>query len=167
MNLKCSCRISDLSLGFSVFFSMFELTRKTAIAVKSVATHNLVKRDGLKVEDSNLSRIVHGSVLVSGGILAGVSYELVGRPFDVARRAVYLHRVSHPTDTSASAAVRAIASKVKDDGVISFVQAHPVPHRGPVTYKDRVYSVLRVLGRMGPWGAGFLIWEAFGPGLAL
>ena len=121
MNLKCSCRISDLSLGFSVFFSMFELTRKTAIAVKSVATHNLVKRDSLKVEDSNLSRIVHGSVLVSGGILAGVSYELVGRPFDVARRAVYLHRVSHPTDTSASAAVRAIASKVKDDGVITFV----------------------------------------------
>ena len=82
MNPKCSWQNSDLSLRFSVFFLMFELTKKSAaIAVKSVTTHNLVKRDSLKVEDSNLSRIVHGSVLVSGGILAGVSYELVGRPF--------------------------------------------------------------------------------------
>ena len=123
MNLKCSCRISDLSLGFSVFFSMFELTRKTAIAVKSVATHNLVKRDSLKAEDSNLSRIVHGSVLVSGGILASVSYELTGRPFDVVGRAVYHHHNVHPTDTGASAAVRAILTKLKDDGDINFVQA--------------------------------------------
>ena len=63
--------------------------------------------------------------------------------------AVYHHHILQPTDTSASAAVRAIVSKLKDDGVITFVQAHSVPHRGPMTYKDHIYSVLRVLGRMG------------------
>ena len=95
MSPKCSLQKSDLCLRFSVFSPMFELTRKTAIAVKSVTVHHLVKWDGLKSEDSILSCIVHGSVLVSCSIFASVSYELVGRPFDVVSRAVYLHRILH------------------------------------------------------------------------
>ena len=135
--------------------------------MKSVVAPHLVKRGGLKAENSILSYIIHGSVFVSGGILASVPYGPVGRPFDAVGRAVYHQHISHPTDTSASAAVRAIVSKLKDDGVITFVQAHLVPHRGPMTYKDRVYSVLRVQGRMDHCDVGFLNWEVFGPGLAL
>ena len=70
---------------------MVELTGKTAIAVKSIAAYHLVKQ----AEDLILPHIVYGSVLVSVGILAGVFYELAGRPFDVVSRAVYLPHILH------------------------------------------------------------------------
>ena len=86
MNPKCSWQNFDLCLIFSVFPPMFELTRKTAIAVKSVVAPHLVQRGGLKAENSILSCIIHGSVFVSGGILASVPFGPVGRPFDAVGR---------------------------------------------------------------------------------
>lgn len=155
----------NLYTGFSVFFSMFELTRRTAISLKDSVVQQMNKREDFDTTRSHIPRIVHGSVLVSGGILAGGAYELVGRPFDVARRTVYLHRVAHPHLTSSAAATKAILDRARDEGLHSFFRA-PVSHHEMRTAKNRLYSALRVLGRMGPWGAGFLIWEAFGPGLA-
>jgi hypothetical protein len=35
----------------------------------------------------------------------------------------------------------------------------------PKSWTTRMYPFLRTLGRVGPWGVGFLVWEAYGPGI--
>ena len=108
--------------------------------------------------------VVHGTSLVCGGILAGFAYEMTTRPFDEARRIVHAQRITDPTHRTVVAGIKALAHRAKEDGIRSFFRA-PISHDpdASTTLRQRC---LRVLARMGPWGAGFLIWEAFGPGLS-
>jgi len=32
--------------------------------------------------------------------------------------------------------------------------------------RSKAIRVVRTLGRVGPWGIGFLVWEMYGPGLS-
>lgn len=121
---------------------------------------------------SHIPRIVHGTALISGGVLAGLTYEMVGRPFDVARRTIELHHVAESGQSRFKTAFRTLQVKIQHDGLLSFFRAPASLDSSSASGADtnllrrRLFSTLRVLGRVGPWGAGFLIWEAFGPGLS-
>ena len=113
-------------------------------------------------------RTIHGITLVSGGVVAGFAYELVSRPFDVARRAVQQDRIIHARDHRT--AMMAIIQKVRQDGIVTFFRDasggdNSAKSPGSASSR-RLYVALRTLVRVGPWGIGFLVWEAFGPGLS-
>lgn len=117
---------------------------------------------------SRIPRAVHGATLVSGGVLAGLAYEVVGRPFDIARRAMHIQQLSHPSNVTPVASLRTFVHMVKDDGMSMFFRDPFVSTSGTSatrTVHQRIYAALRILGRAGPWGVGFLIYESFGPGL--
>ena len=123
------------------------------------------------------ARTVHGVTLVAGGVVAGLGYEMVCRPFDNTRRLVYLddqHKkaeslASHTKPIRPEARIhvvgRVVLAKLNGDGPASFFQnPQPTSHAstGPNTW---LYAGLRTLSRLGPWGVGFLVWEFMGGGL--
>jgi len=82
--------------GFSIFFTIFEVTRRVARELKLLSL-GLVQP--FKVADGrpatverHLPRVVHGFTLVAGGVTAGLAYEVVCRPFDVARRLAHIEQ---------------------------------------------------------------------------
>ncbi|KAG1801086.1 uncharacterized protein BJ212DRAFT_1286959 [Suillus subaureus] len=86
-------------------------------------------------------RAIHGITLVAGGASAGLAYEILSRPWD----------------------------KIRGDGIIHFFRDPSiVGNENPETSitRRRIYTGIRTLARVGPWGLGFLVWEAFGPGLS-
>ncbi|TFY68247.1 hypothetical protein EVG20_g3642 [Dentipellis fragilis] len=110
--------------GFAAFFTIFELTRCVAAGLKA-ATQDLVEPYPLD-DDRRHSvrrfapRIVHGVALVSGGAVAGWTYEVMSRPWDAARRAVYLDRVqSSAASTRTRFSLNVIYDKIREDGFIS------------------------------------------------
>ena len=88
-------------------------------------------------------------------VFAGLAYELTCRPFDIARRAIYLDRIEK-TEPS----YRIIQRRIMEDGIKSFFQANIISHPEQPT---KWTGMLRTIGRVGPWGIGFLVWEAYGP----
>ncbi|THH20356.1 hypothetical protein EW146_g965 [Bondarzewia mesenterica] len=159
--------------GFAVFFSVFEVTRRVATTLKA-ASQNVVQyyrfgEDRGRSVRRHVPRVINGLTLVTGGVLAGLAYELLSRPWDVARRTVYLERVhSSATHSPRHSAVTVLAQKARDDGLLFFFQ-NPTPiHHHQITDagKRRLHAALRTLARVGPWGVGFLVWEAFGPGIS-
>ncbi|KAI0306545.1 hypothetical protein B0F90DRAFT_1623031 [Multifurca ochricompacta] len=159
--------------GFSVFFAIFDVTRRVATELK-VFSLGLVQP--FKVANGqpttvqrNLPRIVHGVSLVAGGVAAGLAYEIVCRPWDVARKLAHLDRARSATaHRPRGCLINILAQKVHDDGLLSFFrntanqEDRMVNSRG----RQRLLAVARTLGRVGPWGVGFLVWEAFGPGIS-
>jgi hypothetical protein len=120
-------------------------------------------------------------------VVAGVAYEYVGRPFDAVRREWLVSHatslpVNSPTPTASPSpqvhdnsllrrrVVPPLPMLVKDiytsGGLRAFFQSPVSISSAPTTgWQSRIYPVLRTLGRVGPWGVGFLVWEAFGPGI--
>jgi hypothetical protein len=93
--------------------------------------------------------------------IAGLTYESVCRPWDVARRTVQLDRIMNPSRAH-STAVLIILRKVREDGLSSFFHHTYSPHAlHRSATRRKVYSMLRTIGRVGPWGIGFLVWEAY------
>lgn len=157
--------------GFAVFFSLFELTRQTALTIRSRTEQLIGKVSNKPSTESHVPRIVHGTCLVAGGAFAGLAYEMTCRPFDEARRVVHAQRVSEPFNRTVPAALRALEHKVRTDGISYFFHQARVHDVGSLEAESlvrrRLRYALRVLGRVGPWGIGFLIWEIYGPGLSL
>ncbi|KAG8749331.1 hypothetical protein FRC14_001509 [Serendipita sp. 396] len=179
--------------GFALFFSLFELSRKIATDVAYMSVDELERFKASLPNASPASdrtrkstaRIAQGVTLVTGGVIAGLGYEIVCRPFDHARRAVYLddlHRIvgQRVQESSAGGArdasqsrARIIAGillrKLKQDGPLSFfVNPQHVAHVQDTAAQGSsrgIYALLRTLARVGPWGAGFLIFEAMGGSL--
>lgn len=158
--------------GFATFFSIFEITRGMATRMRTIS-RDLV--DSVYPNNSSIHRqaprVVHGVTLVSGGVIAGLAYELLSRPWDVARRQVHLDQ-SHSlaTNSPRNYTISILARKLRDDGPLSFFQLPASLHEeSPSTGvgRRRLYTTLRTLARVGPWGVGFLVWEAFGPGEGL
>ena len=84
----------------------------------------------------------------------------------VGGKAVHVDQVISATDRHPIRSV--LLRKLQDDGWRFFFK-HPVthehsPHASPM--QRRLHALGRTLGRVGPWGIGFLAWEAFGPGLS-
>jgi len=156
--------------GFAVFFSIFDLTRRTAIRTKAASQDLLQSYDREGHEATSLRRhaprIVHAATLVFGGVIAGLAYELTCRPWDAARKEAHIHEVCCGSDRRS--VVRVLLQKTREDGILSFFRnpAH-TPHDPSLSlFRRRLYSAARTLARVGPWGMGFLVWEAFGPGIS-
>lgn len=159
------CLICYFIQGFSVFFSIFEITRRLAQSAKSTSKDIVLPMnfgdDGGALR-RHTPRVVHAVVLVSGGAIAGLSYEMVSRPLDLARRAVYLDRVKINGHHSVT---KTLLHQVKTEGISSFFK-NPSAQVNDSAPRPRVYAFLRTLARVGPWGMGFLVWEAVGPGIS-
>lgn len=157
--------------GFATFFSIFEITRRAASRTK-IASQSAIESWNLGESRAQLlkrhfPRTIHGVTLVSGGVVAGLAYELVSRPFDVARKAVLQDKVIHAKDHGC--AMMAIMQKTRQEGIVTFFR-HPFGAESTSSSDRfahrRLHASLRTLARVGPWGVGFLVWEAFGPGIS-
>lgn len=112
------------------------------------------------------ARVAHGTILVSGGVLAGLGFEFSARPFDNARR---ISRTAANATWSGRAGV--VAEYVKKYGVMRALFRSPdgssssgsgsaaEPVIGRALWERRACVALKALGRLGPWGIGFLLWE--------
>lgn len=130
------------------------------------------------------ARVGHGVVLVGGGVAAGLCYELAARPFDNARRFVHeqrLHAQASDPRRSLSATtpvqdpnkfipiMRIVLAHVKEHGIMSLLRntaagaSTSSTDAGRSAGYRRAMIALRALGRLGPWGVGFLMWEGFAP----
>lgn len=125
--------------------------------------------------------VVNGTVLVTGGVghfacsrvpvfivlqmkvVAGLTYEFISRPWDVARRTIYLDRLekSYAHDSFHTILRRKIAK----EGLGSLFKSMASPSESTGS-KSRWNTALRTAGRVGPWGVGFLVWEAYSSGLS-
>jgi hypothetical protein len=127
------------------------------------------------------ARIVHGVTLVGGGVVAGLAYEMVCRPFDNARRWVHLDDLRKAADQSTTkggktesrphVVARVVLEKFKKEGPLPFfANPHHLVHTAEPsislsTVSRWMHAGLRTLGRVGPWGIGFLLYESMGGGL--
>ncbi|KAI0065485.1 hypothetical protein BV25DRAFT_1850911 [Artomyces pyxidatus] len=158
--------------GFSVFFAIFEVTRRVAATFTSASQDLLGSNhpaDGRATRiRRHTPRVVHGITLVSGGVVAGLAYEFISRPFDVARRLVYLDRIESATQhTSRHYLVGILARHLRDHGMLSLFRDPAAAIQGkPIGPQSRRQMAFKTLARVGPWGVGFLVWEAFGPGIS-
>ncbi|KAJ7168210.1 hypothetical protein C8R43DRAFT_1094781 [Mycena crocata] len=148
--------------GFAAFFAVFEITRRIALKVRTVcddATRSLESKSFRK----HLPQFSHGITLVTGGVIAGLSYEIIGRPWDVARQAVRLDTVTNPEHRSP---VSIIADKIRQEGLFCLFRDPAAAISSSTSGNHRrIYTMLRILGRVGPWGAGFLVYQAYDSGL--
>jgi len=160
--------------GFSVFFTIFEVTRHVA---KELKLHSLGLVQPFKVADADrptamerhLPRVVHGFTLVAGGATAGLAYEVVCRPWDATRKLVHVEQVqAHTAHRPRRYLIDTIARKIRDDGLFSFFRDAAAGKEEGTLSSPRNQKLLvaaRTLGRVGPWGVAFLVWETFGPGI--
>ncbi|KAF8558393.1 hypothetical protein OG21DRAFT_1504137 [Imleria badia] len=157
--------------GFAAFFTVFEITRRVANKVKLATPHVLQRlHSGNQAShSSHLPRFTHAFTLVCGGIMAGLAYESLCRPWGVAHRAITLEKSIAPHLSCRQSSSSILMQKLQGDGIISFFREHPVAFPGHPESRfnahRRIFSALRTLARVGPWGAAFLVWESFGPGL--
>ena len=83
---------------------------------------------------------------------------------------MHIDRVAS-ADARAHSVVEILSRSLREDGLLSFFRD---PHHHAISSEDmdlsplrrRLYSASRTLARVGPWGIGFLVWEAFGPGIS-
>ncbi|KAJ7702306.1 hypothetical protein B0H17DRAFT_1157479 [Mycena rosella] len=154
--------------GFAAFFAIFEVTRRIALKIKALsqdAMRSVESGSGQgKSFRNHVPQLANGVTLVTGGVVAGLSYEVIGRPWEVARQAVRLRVV---TSQEYRSPLVLIARKIQQEGFLCLFRDSTVVNSPPVagSYR-RIYSVLRTLARVGPWGLAFLIFQAYdsGPG---
>ncbi|CCL99327.1 uncharacterized protein FIBRA_01345 [Fibroporia radiculosa] len=158
--------------GFAVFFSIFELTRRAATETKTM-TQDMISSSEAQNQvpghlRSQIPRVAHATTLVTGGAIAGLAYEVVSRPWDMARKAVHIGRLAPVSERHSVAMI--LVRRLREDGLKSFFEdtAHAIHHEDSSLspLRRRLHSASRTLARVGPWGIGFLVWEAFGPGLS-
>lgn len=149
------------SCGFAAFFMIFEVSRELANEARLIIRRS--PGNGHPKARQNTERIVYATTLVAGGAVAGLAYELVGRPWDNARHLSRLEDLSphRPRLTTPQLLVQ----KLREDGPLSFLKDPHAIHVAPAysnALQQRLYIASRTLARVGPWGIGFLAWEAFG-----
>lgn len=166
--------------------------KQAVTAVQSSEPSHSVPDEDDEYESSNAmlpaskvtkARVGHGVVLVAGGVAAGLGYELAARPFDNARRIVHEQRIHAETKASRPLPVtapvkdprsfwpimRIVVAHIKEHGIMSLLQntaagaAAASTDAGRSPGYRRAVIALRALGRLGPWGVGFLMWEGFAP----
>lgn len=153
--------------GFAAFFSIFEITRRVALQVNDMSQNYFEQSDDEsdrgEIVGLRFSRVFHGVTLITGGVIAGLAYEAISLPWDVARRTVHVDRITRPPHQQ-NTITDIIIRKAREDGVLSFfhLQANRAVPQAQSRTRRRAYSMVRTLGRVGPWGIGFLVWEVYG-----
>jgi hypothetical protein len=157
-----------------MFFTIFEVTRQVATELKLfslglVQPFRVADADRPTAIERHLPRVVHGFTLVAGGATAGLAYEVVCRPWDVTRKLAQIERIqSFTTHRPRRYLIDSIARKIHDDGLLSFFRDAAGKEEGALSspMNQRLLVAARTLGRVGPWGVAFLVWETFGPGIS-
>ncbi|KAJ7184271.1 hypothetical protein C8R46DRAFT_455907 [Mycena filopes] len=152
--------------GFAAFFAIFEITRRIALRVKAL-TQDATRSAEATGHIKHLPPFAQGLTLVTGGVAAGLSYEVIGRPWDVARHAARLNVLSNQEYCSP---VVLVTRKIREEGFLClFRDPTAASASNPPAARDwqrRMYGVLRTLARVGPWGVGFLVYQAYDSGLS-
>ncbi|KAH8829509.1 hypothetical protein DL96DRAFT_1598389 [Flagelloscypha sp. PMI_526] len=125
-------------VGFSAFFSIFEVTRRIA----------------LNVTRQSVPRILHALTLITGGVTAGLVYEFVCRPFDHARRIIWVRRLGEQHQPNPMPFLLILGRHLKNEGLASlFKDPNAIDSNTRPSFRGA--GALRTLGRVGPWGIGF------------
>ncbi|PCH38143.1 hypothetical protein WOLCODRAFT_130711, partial [Wolfiporia cocos MD-104 SS10] len=138
--------------GFAVFFSIFELTRRVAMKTKSASQAIIISlspgdRSSLSLRKHG-PRVVHATTLVAGGAVAGLAYELMCRPWDVARKAVHIDRLGSHGGRQSIAVI--LVRKLREDGLLSYFQDSTHVHHEILSIsplRRRLHSASRTLAR--------------------
>jgi hypothetical protein len=113
---------------------------------------------------ANMERVAFAGTLVAGGAVAGLCYEVIGRPFDNAR---HLTRVGQLNPHIPPRTLHQMClTKLRQEGIVSFFRDPHAPAVPPETargWQYRLYTASRALARVGPWGVGFLAFEYWSP----
>jgi len=145
--------------GFAAFFAIFDVSRRCARATSDwVQDFNSQERSSS--EPLRVTRFVHGVVLVSGGVIAGITYEFISIPLDNLR---HILRTSHIPKVSGLGALHHATEHVRMNGIRSLFRRIGST-AGDFAKHSRSEVFLRALARVGPYGFAFLVWESFGPG---
>ncbi|KAG2020444.1 hypothetical protein CC2G_005785 [Coprinopsis cinerea AmutBmut pab1-1] len=109
--------------AFAAFFTVFEMTRRTSASITPKAheflSHPAFPWDPSKVQSA--PKVINACTLVAGGVLAGLVYEAVSRPWDRVRRIVHVHECDPTTQKKTIPSI--IQKAIREDGA-------PVFHEG-------------------------------------
>ncbi|QRV74757.1 mitochondrial carrier protein [Ceratobasidium sp. AG-Ba] len=175
--------------GFALFFAVFDLSRHVAEqASKAFAIADADDRSKTWQPLSGTDRIVQSLILVGGGVIGGIGHEIISRPFDISRRVLHINEAHIRTERMITAkeslgaselnktalphgsiwnrtisAINVLKQTAHEEGYLYFFRS-PTPtafdsHSSP--YR-RLHTALRTMGRVGPWGVAFVVWEATG-----
>jgi hypothetical protein len=144
-------------------------THSKAIS-ENVAGFIAFKDEKAQAIQRHAPRTIHGFTLVTGGVIAGLGYEMITRPWDAARRAVHLREIvpGEGTRYTRFRVLEAVVGLYKTQGLAGFFrdpsvaampEAEKVSRTAVDRLRQRLWTTARVLGRVGPWGVGFLVWE--------
>ncbi|KAF9262170.1 hypothetical protein L218DRAFT_929801 [Marasmius fiardii PR-910] len=159
--------IKDVS-GFAMFFTVFSITKRLATDARTSSESMIGQYEKKETFHRFIPRVLHGLLLVTGGVLAGFGYELTIRPWEYGRntaRLNHLHRLTRPEEPSTPMLIT-LARKFREDWRSFFRDpSASVPHVDTTlsSNRRRLLYALRTLARVGPWGVSFLVWEIFGP----
>ncbi len=119
---------------------------------------------------SQLPAVVNGVTLVTGGVrwvlhysfpflkvFAGLAYEIMCRPFDIARRTIFLEKLEYHEPS-----YKLLRRRFMHERLNFFFQSGNLPHACSIEQPSKLSGFLRMIARVGPWGVGFLVWEAYG-----
>ncbi|KAG8745113.1 hypothetical protein FRC10_008724 [Ceratobasidium sp. 414] len=171
--------------GFALFFAVFDLSRQVAARAAHALGEDRPKTWGPL---SGTDRIVQSLILVAGGVVGGIGHEIIGRPFDISRRILHINeshiraeRIAspgsplHPPGASLTppprdplwtrtlSAFNVLRETAREEGYLYFFRspASSAFDSDSSPYR-RLHTALRTIGRVGPWGAAFVVWEATG-----
>ncbi|EUC64896.1 hypothetical protein RSOL_494180 [Rhizoctonia solani AG-3 Rhs1AP] len=169
------------TLGFALFFATFDVSRHIATHVYQILTPTGAEDRNSWKPFSGLSRIAQSLVLVGGGVVGGIGHEFIARPFDTARRIIHIHdthtraecakelkshRYSDPGSDplhrqSHRSLIKVLNRTIREEGFLYFFRSHtPTTFDSGSSPYQRLKTALRTLGRVGPWGIAFVVWEA-------
>ncbi|KAJ7724084.1 hypothetical protein DFH07DRAFT_946424 [Mycena maculata] len=142
--------------GFAVFFAIFDITRRIAVEIKTITNDAMCKVNPRQVNsrgsfknENHLPQFLHGMTLVAGGVIAGLSYEVIGRPWDVARQAARLNLI---TKQEYRSPFLLVTDKIRHEGFLCLFRDPTVGSvDSPTTSggsRRRIYNVLRTLARV-------------------
>ncbi|CAE6495417.1 unnamed protein product, partial [Rhizoctonia solani] len=174
------------TLGFALFFATFDMSRHIATRVSHVLAPTEAKDHSSWKPFSGINRVAQSLVLVGGGVVGGIGHELTARPFDAARRILHIHNThtraesakqfkSHHSDpssgpphrqsrqSSTTTSINVLKRTIREEGLLYFFRSTtPTSFDSRSSPYQRLQTALRTLGRVGPWGIAFVVWEATG-----
>lgn len=173
-----------------MFFAVFDLSRQIAThASERLAPRDSDTSSKTWRPLAGAHRIAQSLILVSGGVIGGLGHEVIGHPFDISRRLLHINDAhmraeraalsttessSRPATSqvpiprqsffsSVSTSFKVLRDAAHKEGILYFfrsptassLDSNSSPYR-------RLHTALRTLGRVGPWGVAFVVWEATG-----
>ena len=183
-------------MSYGVFFAAFDITRRAGLRVKAVFGgntspdwHNFLtysptpERPPPQTENKartaastapTSARVAQAITIVTGGVLASLAAEVVGRPFRTSQRILQINSqltvdpYSHTKRTTPSRTP--LLDTLRSQGIRPFIQPDGVFRPDGMSQKSASARGSRALLRrmgwrmaaVGPWGFGFLVWAWVG-----